>query len=296
LRIPIVQGEFEKAHLCRLVGALEIRGSQLAVSIPSGSSIEVTLAVDRGGRLSAQALTASGQVFEEISHLLVPDAPAETLDQAVRDLRRRLSLLLNTAFQKRKQTPELSAQLGGFELNLAEAERDAAAARAGDADAAQKSRRRLIEIDAELDALEQEAQFPLLEAQAVMELSMAMGLISIHGTPQERRLLDEAAAAFDQARKMRDIPEIQARLQQIQALARAAYFRDPNAWKEVFLITASRINSARDLPLARKLVDQGRIAIDRGDRETLMRCTRQLVSLMPVDEKSRQLGHDSGLR
>jgi len=59
---------------------------------------------------------------------------------------------------------------------------------------------------------------------------------------------------------------------------------------------ASRINSARDLPLARKLVDQGRNAIERGDRETLMQCTRQLVNLMPVDEKIRQLGHDSGLR
>jgi molecular chaperone DnaK len=296
LRIPIVQGEFEKAHLCRLVGALEIRGTQLASSISSGSSIEVTLAVDRGGRLSAQALTASGQVFEEISHLLVPDAPVETLDLAIRDLRRRLSLLFNNAFQKRNKGSEFSAQLGGFELSLTEAERDAAAARGGDADAAQKARRRLIEIDAELDALEQETQFPKLEAQAVMELTTAMALLSIHGTSQERRLLDDAAAALDQALKARDVPEIQARLQQIQSLARAAYFRDPNAWKQIFNMAASRINSARDLPLARKLVDQGRNAIERGDRETLMQCTRQLVNLMPPDEKIRQLGHDSGLR
>jgi molecular chaperone DnaK len=296
LRIPIVQGEYDKAHLCRLVGALEIRGSQLTASIPSGSTIEVTLAVDRGGRLSAQALTTSGQVFEEISNLLVPDAPAETLDQAIRDLRKRLSVLFSNAFQKKNNASEFPAKLGGFELGLAEAERDAAAARAGDADAAQKARRRLIEIDAELDALEQDAQFPKLEAQAVMEMSTAMALLSIHGTPHERRLFDEAAAALDQARKARDIPEIQARLQQIQALARAAYFRDPDAWKPIFNMAASRINSARDLPLARKLVDQGRTAIERGDREALMQCTRQLLHLIPIDEKTRQLGHDSGLR
>jgi molecular chaperone DnaK len=296
LRIPIIQGEFEKAHLCRLVGTLEIRGSQVANGIPSGSSIEVTLAVDRSGRLSAQALTASGQVFEEISHLLVPDAPTEILDHAIRDLRKRLSLLFNNAFQRRNKGSEFSSQLGGIELNLTEAERDAAAARAGDADAAQKARRRLIELDAELDALEQDAQFPKLEAQAVMDLTMAMSLISVRGTPQEQRLLDEAASALEKARKDRDITEMQARLQQIHALMRAAYFRDPDAWKQIFNMVASRINSARDLPLARKLVDQGRNAIARGDQETLMQCTRQLVGLMPADEKTRQLGHDSGIR
>jgi len=296
LRIPIVQGEFHKAHLCRLVGALEIRGSQLTASIPSGSSIEVTLAVDRGGRLSAQALTVSGQVFEEISHLLVPDVPAEVLDQAIRDLRKRLSLLFASAFRNKNQGSENTARLGGLELRLTEAERDAAAGRAGDADAAQKARRSLIDIDAELDGLEQEAQFPKLESQAVMELSMAMALVSIHGTPQERRLLEEAAASLEQVRKSRDVIEIQARIEQIQALCRAAFFRDPHAWEQIFKFAASRINSARDLPLARKLVDEGRGAMHRGDRETLIKCTKQLVTLIPFDTETRHLGHDSGLR
>ena len=45
LRIPIVQGEFEAAHLCRLVGALELRGDQLSATVPRGSTVELTIEI-----------------------------------------------------------------------------------------------------------------------------------------------------------------------------------------------------------------------------------------------------------
>ena len=49
--------------------------------MPTGSAVEVTIELDRGGRLSARALVpAIGQVFEQVAHLLVPDAAPEALD------------------------------------------------------------------------------------------------------------------------------------------------------------------------------------------------------------------------
>jgi molecular chaperone DnaK len=294
LRIPIVQGEFDKAHLCRLVGALEIHGPQLSATIPSGSFIEVTLEVDRGGRLSARALTSSGQIFEEISQLLIPDATPDVLDLAIRDARKRLAALYAAAFRHKRA--DNTAQLGGLELNLAEAERDADAGRGGDADAAQKARRGLLEIDAELDRLEQDATFPDMEQMAVEELSSASYWVAAFGAPHERRLLDEAAAALDQARQARQLAEMQRRIQQIRALGAAAYYKDPGAWDREFALAASRIDACRDLPLAGKLVTEGRNAMIRGDRETVSRCTQQLWNLLPVNAVARQLGHDSGLR
>ncbi|HLT37902.1 MAG TPA: Hsp70 family protein, partial [Enhygromyxa sp.] len=75
LKIPIVQGEFDRAHLCRLVGTLEIPSREIKASLPAGSEVELTLELDRGGRLSARALVPSlDQVFEEVAHLLVPAA------------------------------------------------------------------------------------------------------------------------------------------------------------------------------------------------------------------------------
>jgi molecular chaperone DnaK len=293
LRIPIVQGEFEKAHLCRLVGALEIHGSRLSANIPVGSFVEVTLEVDRGGRLTAQALTPSGQVFEEISRLRVPDAPPQTLDQEIRDARERLAALYAVV---RHSATEDIAELGGLELNLHEAERDAAAARGGDVDAAQKARRSLLEIDAGLDRLEQQTRFPELEEQAVAELSRASYWVAAFGSPQDRRLLDEVAVALSQARQARQLTELQRRVQQVRQLGASAYYKDPQAWNREFSLAASRINSCRDLPLARKLVDEGREAVNRGDRETVSHCTQQLWALMPVSAETRQLGYGSGLR
>src|SRR6185369_13818068 len=49
LKIPIVQGELEQAHLCRLVGTLQIDGQAIQASLPAGSAVELTLELDRGG-------------------------------------------------------------------------------------------------------------------------------------------------------------------------------------------------------------------------------------------------------
>jgi len=59
IRVPVVQGEFALAHLCRLVGALEIPSSGVKATLPAGSAVEVTLELDRGGRLSATARVPS---------------------------------------------------------------------------------------------------------------------------------------------------------------------------------------------------------------------------------------------
>src|SRR6185369_9039925 len=91
LKIPIVQGELEQAHLCRLVGNLEIAGAQVKASLPAGSPVEITLELDRGGHLSARALVpALAQVFEQVAHLLVPDATPESLDETVKAMKARL--------------------------------------------------------------------------------------------------------------------------------------------------------------------------------------------------------------
>ncbi|MCY1007284.1 Hsp70 family protein [Nannocystis pusilla] len=55
IKIPIVQGEYEQAHLCRLVGALEIGGKELKQTLASGAEVELTIELDRGGRMSARA-------------------------------------------------------------------------------------------------------------------------------------------------------------------------------------------------------------------------------------------------
>ena len=54
-----MQGEFAWAHLCRLVGTLEIPSTALTAPLPVGSEVELMLELDRGGQLRAQARITS---------------------------------------------------------------------------------------------------------------------------------------------------------------------------------------------------------------------------------------------
>ena len=136
-----------------------------AADLPAGSSIEITLEVDRGGRLAARALVpALDQVFEHVEHLLVPEAHPEVLEATARAMRDRVDAVRAEAF--RRGSARAVDRLGEVERQLAEVARDAAAAAGGDADAGQKARRTLLEIDALLEQIDMERKWPELDQEA----------------------------------------------------------------------------------------------------------------------------------
>ncbi len=295
LRIPIVQGELEAAHLCRLVGTLDIGGDTVKDTVPTGSAVEVTIELDRGGRLSARALVpAIGQVFEQVAHLLVPDAAPEALDSAIRDLRRQLMDLRTDAF--RHGLGQVIEKLDRLEARLSEAERDIDAAHGGDADAAQRARRALLDVDATMAEADLARKWPELDAASRQAAITASSTVGFHGTDAERSLLQDVLTAMDKARKDKDAPELERQMRLAQRLSSAAFNRTPEAWEWYFEDAASEVSRARDLPKANKLVAEGKIAIDRGDTEELRRVVKALWQLLPEDSEARKRGFDSGVR
>jgi molecular chaperone DnaK len=295
LRIPIVQGELEAAHLCRLVGTLDIGGDAVKDTVPTGSAVEVTIELDRGGRLSARALVpVIGQVFEQVAHLLVPDAAPEALDSAIRDLRRQLMDLRTDAF--RHGLGQVIEKLDRLEARLSEAERDIDAAHGGDADAAQRARRALLDVDATMAEADLARKWPELDAASRQAAITASSTVGFHGTDAERGLLNDVLAAMDKARKDKDAAELERQMRLAQRLSSAAFNRTPEAWEWYFEDAASEVSRARDLPRANKLVAEGKVAIDRGDTEELRRVVKALWQLLPEDSEARKRGFDSGVR
>ncbi|MDB4953152.1 MAG: Heat shock protein 70, partial [Myxococcales bacterium] len=295
LRIPIVQGEMSQAHLCRLVGTLDIGGDAVKDTLPTGSAVEVTIELDRGGRLSARALVPSiEQVFEHVAHLLVPDADPEALESAMRDLRRQLMDLRTDAF--RHGLGHVIEKLDRLEGRLSEAERDIDAAHGGDADAAQRARRALLDVDATMAEADLARKWPELDAAARHSAISASSTVGMHGTEAERTLLQEVLAAMDKARKDKDGPELERQMRLAQRLSSAAFNRTTEAWEWYFEDAASEVSKARDLPRAQKLVDEGKGALDRGDTEELRRVVKALWQLLPDDSAARKKGFDSGVR
>ncbi|HEY6178955.1 MAG TPA: Hsp70 family protein, partial [Kofleriaceae bacterium] len=295
LRIPIVQGELSQAHLCRLVGTLDIGGDAVIDTVPTGSAVEVTIELDRGGRLAARALVpAIGQVFEHVVHLLVPDAAPDALDAALRDLRRQLMDLRTDAF--RHGLGQVIEKLDRIESRLSEAERDIDAAHGGDVDAAQRARRALLDVDATMVEADLARKWPELDHQARHAAITASSTVGMYGTEAERSLLQDVLAAMDKARRDKDAAELERQMRLAQRLSNAAFNRTPEAWEWYFEDAASEISKCRDLPAAQRLVTEGKAAIARSDNAELRRVVKALWQLLPESSEARKKGFDSGVR
>jgi molecular chaperone DnaK len=295
LKIPIVQGEHEQAHLCRLVGALEIGGSEVRASLPSNSAVEITLELDRGGHLSAKALVVSlGQVFEHVAHLLVPDASPDSLEATLAAMRTRITALKIDAMAR--DAAHAIGKLTFVECALSEVDSDVAAARGGDADAGQKARRSLLELDAMLEEAEGDKRWPELDEGARKTIASASVIVAQYGLPAEQQLLTESIRSVEAARKARNPTELQRQLRVVKNLQTAAFYRHPKAWEWNFEDAASEADRATDLVKAQSLVKEGRRALEKGDKETLKGVVEELWRLLPATVQDRRMGHDSGVR
>jgi molecular chaperone DnaK len=295
IKIPIVQGEYDAAHLCRLVGALEISGGELRQTLPSGTDIELTIELDRGGRMSAKALLpTTGQVFEQVAHLLVPEAAPEVLDAQIVALRGRLVEMRTDAF--RRGLAGVIDKLGKAEAALVDLALDVGAAKGGDADAAQKARRSLLELDALLESVELDRRWPELDKEAREAIVYATIVVHEHGLPHEQSLFNETARAVERARQTRDPLELQRQLRLLNRLSYAAGSRDPEVWKRRFEHAAVDIGNLTDPVKGQVLINEGREALAKGDNDALRRVVQKLWQLSPGDPEQRRLGHDSGVR
>ncbi|HSM93915.1 MAG TPA: Hsp70 family protein [Anaeromyxobacteraceae bacterium] len=295
LRIPVVQGEHAAAHLCRLVGTLEIRAADLSAALPAGAEVEITLELDRGGRLSARArVVATGEVFSEVAHLVVPDAQPEALASAAEALLARLAALRSTAFGR--GAGAVVVRVASLEAAFADATRDIEAARGGDADAGQKARRTLADAEAALDAAEEELAWPELEERSDETVGWAYSWVAAHGGPSERELLARAASAIRTARDARRADEVERQLKLVVRLGNAAFFQAPGAWQLLFEEAASRVDDASDLPAAERHVTAGRAALAKGDERGVRGAVEALWRLLPPDVRERRLSHGSGVR
>jgi molecular chaperone DnaK len=233
-------------------------------------------------------------VFEQVAHLLVPDAAPESLDSAIRDLRRQLMDLRTDAF--RHGLGQVIEKLDRLEARLSEAERDIDAAHGGDADAAQRARRALLDVDATMAEADLARKWPELDAAARQAAITASSTVGFHGTDPERALLQDVLNAMEKARKDKDAPELERQMRLAQRLSSAAFNRTTEAWEWYFEDAASEVSQARDLPRAHRLVAEGKLAVAKGDIEDLRRVVKALWQLLPDDSEARKRGFDSGVR
>jgi molecular chaperone DnaK len=293
LSIPVVQGEHAKAHLCRLVGRLELSGRDLRADLPANADVEVTLEVDRGGRLTARALVSKlGQAFEQVADLAIPHADPEALGRHLGALAERLQVVRGRI----GPDPVYTDRLLDVEWALQDARAAIAEGRGGDADAAQRAQRLLVDADAALDQVEQATRTMVLDRELQQALTAASAWVSRLGTPTEQQALAELGAGVGQVRASRDPEALERQLVTVRQLASAAYFRHPEAWRWEFEHASARLDRSTDLVAAKGLVERGRQALAAGDTAGVRDATLGLHHLLPPDDVARAVGYRSDVR
>ncbi|MGE0549834.1 MAG: Hsp70 family protein [Kofleriaceae bacterium] len=298
LSIPIVQGEFDEAHMCRIVGRIEISGAQLKQAIPAGTAVEVTIVIDRGGKLAgtARVTLPSKQTlqFDGVAQLVMPEADAESLRRNLATARERCDGAIAAAF--RSGDSETIGRLQVVQQKLASVEPLINAVRGGDRDAGQRGAIGLLDADAALNDIETEQQWPEFEDEARDAYAWAVGWVGDFGTPSEQSALDKAGSGLERALERRSVPEANRQLLVIRRLGRAAAHRHPKIWEIRFENCISRLEETTDLGRAKKLEARGRKAIDASDNQELRSVVEQMWDLFPIDAETRRMGFDSGVR
>jgi molecular chaperone DnaK len=295
LRIPVVQGEFPYAHLCRLVGAIEIKASSLKSPLPVDSLIEVTIELDRGGRLAASGcIPSTGDVFGHVAQLITGKVVPSELAPRIEELRTRLRDTRTKAFKHKAQ--KAITVLSSAEAMLDDCAIATQRAQGGDQDAGERAQRLLIDADALIAEGEGEIAWPDLDERARSGLTRWAGWIAEYGTAIERQALEETTRAMEKASLARNAREVRHHLATIAHLGNAAAMRSEGAWESELDYQISQITKSRDPKAAAKLVAEGQRAIQVRDKAALEAAVRGLWELAPgTSDKTRGLGHWSGV-
>jgi hypothetical protein len=192
--------------------------------------------------------------------------------------------------------PAALQALGDVSMLVAEAERSLAPARGGDADAAQKLHRLLLDAATALDRAEEILGWPDLDAEARRCALFYTPLVATWGTPAEQQLYDQTLAAAADAQKQRNARELEQHLEAMRAIGRASYARDPRSALSEIEWAALHVTQALDVPRATLLVERARVAHAAGDRLILKALVTELWSLYPSLPEQQKKSFGSGVR
>ncbi len=296
--VPVIEGESEFSDRNRLIGVLDIQGTQIRRELPEGQEIEVTLRIDESRKIMVEAFVP--YLDEDFSKELETGRKSagnrpEFLRERLEREERRLAALKDQADQAEDRSANkllgdihregATQQLHG---KLQEAE--------GDFVAGEQCDKMLLDLACRLDEVEAQIQWPALVKdvrsldQELKEIAQESG--AAHHKDKAEDLHDQADAHIqsknsDKLKRTRD---------QMLDLFRSMLFERPSFWAGYFRNLEQDEPLMNDSARARKLIAHGRQAIAENNLHGLRNACVQLSQLLPrevADEAQR--GWNAGI-
>ena len=295
-KIPVVEGELDRADRNRLVGTLEIKGENIRRDLPAGSEVEVTLRIDESRIITLTAyVPLLDEEFMTTVNMGVTGPNPEFLKRDYEaEMQRFQEVKAQAADAEGESAEGLIEKVEGSPL-IREVKELAGAAK-GDPDAAAKCEKRLLELKLKLDEAMDALEWPALVAQTRAWLGDLDSTATRHGTQPQR---DKAAELADEAEEIiteRKMDRLRKKLSQVERLYFEIVFAQPGFWVHQFGLLEKEKERPSDPTRAARLLEQGRDCIAKNNATGLQNVVRQFWDLLPkgaVDAAQR--GYQSGL-
>jgi molecular chaperone DnaK len=296
LKIPVIEGEFDRADRNRLVGSLEIKAEEIRRDLPAGSDVEVTLRIDESRIITVNAYVPllDEDFAVELNMKHNPPEP-ERLKQEYEAEMKRLRELKAKAGDNAGGSVEESIQEIENSPLIQEVKGTVAAAQ-GDPDAAMKCEKRLLELKLRLDEAEDTLEWPALLAEVRMWLKDLDTVVSQHGSQAQRDRASQIVDEVDDFIAKRQMDSLRKKLSHVRQLYFEIVFAQPGFWVQQFRWLENEKHKMSDQARALRLLDQGRECIGKNNVTGLQNIVRQLWDLLPSEAvKDAQRGFQSGV-
>ncbi|TDC22948.1 Hsp70 family protein [Streptomyces sp. 8K308] len=286
IRIPLLEGERRRADRNTRVGLLEIRPRDVRIDLPAESEVEMTFEIRAANRevLVTADIPLVGQQFEATINRsqLVPPLHAELVDR-LREVERRFLDLQDQADDEHAEPARTRIEDLAAQRTLPQLRKEVAAA-AVDTSAAVTSDRRIRDVEAQLDDIEEAIEVPGLQRELWDLLSACEDLLDqVGGGPSDRRelqnLRDRAGSLGEDA-----TPAQLERLVRRAVEFRLELLRRTDRWEYlVFNALVQMRNEMVSRAQADAAILRGRMAVAAGDLKALAAVNDRLRELLPPE-------------
>lgn len=294
LIIPIVQGEYHQARYCRSIGQLKINADDINQIVPAGTPLEVTLELDRGGNLKAQAYIPSiEQVFSGILQLIVPMADPVSLKKGANTLQQHLLQMQNKQIVNNNM--QTLSPIFTWQSDMDDIMRDIERLQGNDQDAGMRASKNLIKLEAEIESFDTRQQLQESFEQDEIQLIYDQTQVENNGSPQEKEMFSSVYANLQKALHDKNNHDYVRQRDALRQLGATAFERTEGAWEYYFNNALSQIHEAKDIKKANQLVKKGERAIENKNISELKAIVYALWDLLPENITRTEENYHSGV-
>ena len=297
VRVPIIEGQNQRADRNKLIGTLDIRADNIRRDIPAGSDVEVTLEVNESRLVKASAyIPLVDQEFEAELTLQGSTPNVEALKEDLEREKKRL----DAAREKAESTGDDSARRVLLQKvdgeKMVENIEDSLDAASGDRDAADKAQNRLIDLKVAIDQVEDSLEWPSLVAEAENQLTNSRNVVNEVGDAEGKKRLAQLEGDLRQAIQAHDVDRLRQLVEELNSMTVQILIGRPEFWVGFFQHLQEKRAYMRDRAQADALFAQGNQAMQSNDLARLQAAVRQLLALLPVEQQQEiSAGYGSGV-